>query len=84
LAANLRLNIESYKSCVADAATDREIDRRVASLDEKTYPRLPVIWIENQELLGAQTFDSLHAARQRAERHKASDTGVSGSSPGSN
>jgi hypothetical protein len=29
-----------------------------------------VIWIENQELLGAQTIASLSAAWQRAERHK--------------
>jgi hypothetical protein len=66
LAAKLGLNMDKYKAYVADPVTDQEIDRRVEWLDEKTYPGLPVIWIENQKLLGAQTSDSLHAAWQRA------------------
>jgi len=37
-----------------------------------------VIWIENQELLGAQTYASLYAAWQRAERHKTGERGASG------
>jgi hypothetical protein len=69
--------MESYNACVADPTTDREIDRRVEWLDEKTYPGLPVIWIENQELLGDQTFAALRAAWRRAERHKTSDRGAS-------
>jgi uncharacterized membrane protein len=77
LAAKLGLNMESYNACVADPTTDREIDRRVEWLDEKTYPGLPVIWIENQELLGDQTFAALRAAWRRAERHKTSDRGAS-------
>ena len=73
LAKKLGINVESYKKCVTDPATDQEIDRRVEWLDEKTYPGLPVIWIENQELVGAQTLESLHAAWQRAARHKTGD-----------
>jgi hypothetical protein len=53
--------------------SDEEIDERVAWLDEKEYPGLPVIWIENQGLLGAQTYAALRAAWQRAERYKAGD-----------
>jgi hypothetical protein len=68
LAAKLGLDMENYKTYVTDPATDREIDRRVEWLDEKTYPGLPVIWIENQELLGAQTYAALRAAWQRARR----------------
>jgi predicted DsbA family dithiol-disulfide isomerase len=70
LASTLGLDMAAYKACVTDPATDAKIDQRVAWLDEKEYPGLPVIWIENQELLGAQTYASLHAAWQRAERMK--------------
>jgi len=46
------------------------------------YPDLRLIWIENQGLLGAHILRSLHAAWQRAERHKTSERGASGSSSG--
>jgi hypothetical protein len=46
------------------------LDRRVAWLDEEGYPDLPVIWSDNRGLLGAQTFASLRAVWQRAERRK--------------
>jgi predicted DsbA family dithiol-disulfide isomerase len=67
LAGNLGLNLDSYNAFVADPATDREIDHRIEWLDEKTCPGLPVIWIENQELAGAQTPAALQAAWRRAE-----------------
>ncbi len=70
LASTLGLDMAAYRACVADPATDAKIEERVAWLDEKDYPGLPVIWIENQELLGAQTYASLRAAWQRAERIK--------------
>lgn len=35
---------------VADPATDQEIDRKVEWLDEKDYPGLPIVWIEDQGL----------------------------------
>ena len=68
LATKLGLNMQAYKAYVCDPATDQEIDRRIEWLDEKTYPGLPVIWIENQELLAAQTYAALQAAWQRARR----------------
>ena len=83
LAAKLGLNMDKYKAYVAHPATDQEIDRRVEWLDEKTYPGLPMIWIENQELLGVQTFAALYAAWNRAERHKTDNRGMRGSSSGS-
>jgi hypothetical protein len=55
-------------------ATDKKIEERVAWLDEKEYPGLPVIWIENQGLLGTQTYAALRAAWQRAERYKAGNS----------
>jgi uncharacterized membrane protein/predicted DsbA family dithiol-disulfide isomerase len=70
LASTLGLDMAAYKACVANPATDERIAQRVAWLDEKEYPGLPVIWIGNQELLGAQTYASLRAAWQRAERMK--------------
>ena len=53
-------------------------ERRVAWLDGKDYTALPVIWIENQGLLDAQTEAAMRAAWQRAERHKTSERGASG------
>ena len=79
-ALTLGLDMAAYNTCVADPATDREIDERVAWLDETEYPGLPVIWIENQGLLGAQTYAALRAAWQRAEEHKTSNRSANGSS----
>ena len=63
---------------IAGPAKDDKTGQRVAWLDEKDYPGLPVIWIENQGLRGAQTYASLRAAWQRAERRKTSERGGSG------
>ncbi|MHB8971020.1 MAG: hypothetical protein ACYC3X_11405 [Pirellulaceae bacterium] len=68
---------------MSDPATDKKIEERVAWLDEKEYPGLPVIWIENQGLLGGQTLASLRAAWQRAEEHKTRGRSANGSRPGS-
>lgn len=79
LASTLGLDMAAYRACIADPATDKAIEQRVAWLSEKEYPGLPVIWIENQELLGVQPFGALRAAWKRAEEHKASDRGASSS-----
>ncbi len=70
LASTLGLDMAAYKACVSDPTTDKNIEERVAWLDEKEYPGLPVIWIENQGLLGGQTYAALRAAWQRVERMK--------------
>jgi len=84
LASTLGLDMAAYKACVADPATDGEINHRVEWLDEKEYPGLPVIWIENQGLLGAQTYAALRAAWQRAEEHKTSDRSAKETKRGQN
>ncbi|MHB8970373.1 MAG: DsbA family protein [Pirellulaceae bacterium] len=72
LALTLGLDMAVYQACIAAPATDAGTDRRIQWLNEKDYSGLPGIWIENQGLLGAQTFGSLYATCQRAERQKAS------------
>jgi uncharacterized membrane protein/predicted DsbA family dithiol-disulfide isomerase len=65
LAAQLGLDLTRFRTCVADPATE-------ANLERATWVRtsgvkgLPVIWVQDQRLAGAQTAQSLRAALQRA------------------
>ncbi|MCI0455575.1 MAG: thioredoxin domain-containing protein [Gemmataceae bacterium] len=65
LAARLGLDLTRFRTCVADPATE-------ASLEQAAWVRtagvkgLPVIWVQDQRLVGAQTAQSLRAALQRA------------------
>lgn len=68
VAQSLPLDMEKYRADVADPATDAAIDTKVAWMDQHTIPGLPVIWVQDQRLVGAQTVDSLRAALGRAER----------------
>jgi protein-disulfide isomerase len=77
VARSLGLAMEKYRAAVADAATDAAIDARAAWVDQGKMPGLPVIWVQDQRLVGVQTADSLRAALGRAERRR--DAGIDAS-----
>lgn len=52
LAESLRLDMERYRACITDATTDQRIDELTDWLDEREIGGLPVIWVQNQRLLG--------------------------------
>lgn len=70
LASDLGLDMDKYRACVADPATDEQIDRQVDWLEATGLDGLPLIWIEDQLLLGSQTPASLNAALERVKRNR--------------
>jgi uncharacterized membrane protein len=71
IAARLGLDQKMYEACIADPATDPEIDAASAWVRGTGARGLPVIWVQDQMLVGVQTQTSLRAAFQRALRRQA-------------
>jgi uncharacterized membrane protein len=66
IAVRLGLPLDAYRNCVADPATLARIDQDHARFKEAGGYALPTIWIDDQELVGAQSRDVLAKAVQDA------------------
>ena len=69
-AESVGLDMDEYQQCVASSETDERIGQLTGFVDQSDVQGLPVIWIEDQRLVGEQTLESLEAALARAERRK--------------
>ena len=65
-AESVGLDMEEYQQCVASSETDERIEQLTGFVDQTNVQGLPVIWIEDQRLVGEQTLESLEAALARA------------------
>ncbi len=65
MAAQLGLDLERFRKCVADSATEAALDEH-AWVRESGLKGLPVLWIQEQTLVGVQNRQSIRAALQRA------------------
>ncbi|MBL7037990.1 MAG: thioredoxin domain-containing protein [Pirellulaceae bacterium] len=68
LAESQGLDMDDYRQCVADPKTDAQIRQLTGWVEQAHIDGLPVIWIQDQRLMGEQTVASLRAALKRAER----------------
>lgn len=68
LAESLGLDMDPYRACVADPATDQRIEQLTGWVQQTDIRGLPVIWVQDQRLFGAQTAASLRAAWNRVQR----------------
>jgi predicted DsbA family dithiol-disulfide isomerase/uncharacterized membrane protein len=70
IAQSLGLPLDAYRSCVADQATDARIDADRAKFNAAGGYALPTIWIDEREVIGAQSGEvlarALHDALARA------------------
>jgi predicted DsbA family dithiol-disulfide isomerase/uncharacterized membrane protein len=68
LAAHLGLDLAKYRQRVAEPATDEKIDTATTWVLQTSAQALPILWVQDQVLVGAQTSESLQAALDRALR----------------
>ena len=66
IAQSVGLLPEPYRACVADPATDRRIDDDRAEFRAARGFALPTLWIDGQELVGAQSGPALEKVIQDA------------------
>ena len=66
LAEGLGLDLEAYDRVVNDPATDAQLNRTVAWVQPAAPRGLPVLWVQEEKLSGAQPPDALRAALGRA------------------
>lgn len=67
-AESLRLDMARFRDCTHNPATDERIEERTAWVENSDIQGLPVIWVQDQRLVGAQTPASLLAALARVRR----------------
>ncbi|MBI1915815.1 MAG: thioredoxin domain-containing protein [Planctomycetes bacterium] len=70
IAAGLGLDLKRYRPCVTAATTDEAIDATSGWAPQSGLRGLPLVWIQDQALAGAQTPESLRAAFERASRKR--------------
>jgi protein-disulfide isomerase/uncharacterized membrane protein len=69
LAASLGLATPAFRACVADPATDEQLDADVAWVRRASPQGVPVVWVQDQMLYGVQPVDALRKAARAAERN---------------
>jgi uncharacterized membrane protein len=71
LAETLGLDLAAYDRMVSDPATDAALDATAAWVKESGLRGLPLVWVQDQLLVGVPTPEALTAAYRRAERSAA-------------
>jgi uncharacterized membrane protein/predicted DsbA family dithiol-disulfide isomerase len=66
IAQSIGLSLGPYRACVANPATDVRIDADRAEFKSAGGYALPTIWIDDEELVGAQPREALAGAIERA------------------
>ncbi len=69
IAESVGLLPDPYRACVADPATDRRIDDDRAQFKSAGGYALPTLWIDGQELVGAQSGPELEKVIEDALAH---------------
>lgn len=62
LAVSLGLSSERYRTCVASSEIDRKIDANLAWVEKACPQGLPCMWVQDQRLMGVQTYQELAIA----------------------
>jgi protein-disulfide isomerase/uncharacterized membrane protein len=73
IAARLGLDLGKFRKCVSAPATDAAINRATGWVPGTGLKGLPILWVQDQTLVGVQTRASLEAAFQRARRRLGKD-----------
>lgn len=68
LVEELGLDVSAYRKFIEDASLDERIDESSAWVRETGASGLPVIWIQDQRLVGVQNSDAIKVALRRALR----------------
>jgi predicted DsbA family dithiol-disulfide isomerase len=66
IAQSLGLPLSAYRECVANPATDARIDVDGAEFKAAGGFALPTLWIDGEELIGAQQHETLESTVDRA------------------
>src|SRR5262249_43822533 len=66
-AAGLGLSLPEYRTCVADPATDAQLDAVLAWVKEASPNGLPVVWVQDRTFIGPQSLEELRWAVRLAE-----------------
>jgi uncharacterized membrane protein len=69
LAETAGVDLKAFDACPADPAAEAKIDATSAWVQATGERGLPLVWVGDQMLVGAQTPGSLRAAYRRAEQH---------------
>ena len=67
LAGIIDLSLPEFRTCVANPATEEQIDRDIAWVKDASPQGLPVVWVQDRVFFGSQSVDQLRWAVRLAE-----------------